>query len=86
MNEYVVWWEPDALDMLAVAWVDAPNRAAVSAAQATADSLLATDPTAFAEHLNEGLWRLTVPPICIYFTADAMLRRVVVSAVRLAAR
>jgi hypothetical protein len=86
MNEYVVWWEPDALDMLAAAWVEAPNRAAVTAAQAAADALLASDPTAFADHLCEGLWRLTVPPICVYFTTDAGIRRVVVTAVRLATR
>ena len=82
MNEFEVVWEPGAEDMLAAVWVETANRNAVAAAQAAADALLAADPTAYADHVAEGLWRITVLPLCVYFAVDGTARRVVVSAVR----
>jgi hypothetical protein len=64
---YTVLWDPDVEQDLASLWMNAPDRAAVTAAADRIDELLKTDPEQQGEsRINE--WRLlTVAPLGILF-------------------
>jgi hypothetical protein len=64
---YFVTWAPDALNALAAIWIRAPDRRAVTAAQARIDHLLASDPLANGTHVSEGLYAINVPPLRAQF-------------------
>jgi hypothetical protein len=61
-------WLHDARDELADLWLNAADRKAVTQAAYDAERELAQSPTARAQFIAEGLWRLDVPPIRIYFS------------------
>ena len=82
MSEFEVTYQPVAEDQLADAWLTAPDRNAVTTAQATIDRLLAADPHGHGRHLTEGLFTLHVPPLQVYFTVDDERKHVWVEAVR----
>ena len=50
-------------------WLDATesSRQSVTMAANTADRHLLAQPTREAVHLSEGLWKLDVPPLILYF-------------------
>ena len=73
---------PGAEDELARVWLRSADRAAVTAAQARADSLLARDPLSHGRHLSEGLYALDVPPLVLTYTVDSATRTVEVTWVR----
>jgi hypothetical protein len=82
MNPYTVNWQPAAEDALTEIWIAASDRAAVTAAQALADRLLARDPARHGRHVSEGLYQIDCPPLAISYTIDDTKRHVEVTWVR----
>lgn len=81
MTSYVVDWTDAALDMLADIWTQASNRSAVNAAQNHIDALLARDPLGGGQPLGEGLYKLVVPPLKVFYSVDPAKKTVEVSVV-----
>jgi hypothetical protein len=79
---WTVEWDPPAEDELTRLWLRAPDRNAVTAAQAQIDQLLARDPLSNGRHISEGLFRIDVPPLTVNYTIDQTNRRVEVTWVR----
>lgn len=67
---FAVKWESDGRRELHHVWVLAPDPAAVRAAAEAAERLLANDPFGCGQHLVEDLWRVTFPPLVVYYTID----------------
>jgi hypothetical protein len=78
----VVWWEY-AQSRLAVEWLNALDRAAITSAANEIDRRLAADPTACVEGDHEQLLRFTVSPLSVQFTVDPVNRSVTIWTVRL---
>jgi hypothetical protein len=78
---FFVMWSPNSLEGLAAAWLEVPNRASVSAAQAEIDRLLANDPYGHGRPLSEGLHALSVPPLCAVFEINEPAKLVYVDSV-----
>lgn len=76
---FTVKWVEELDDTLASIWLAYPDKPAVTAAQATIDRCLGTDPTKYGEYLSEGLWRFHVPPLLVHFTIDNTTQRVEVT-------
>ncbi len=83
MNPYSVDWTDDALDSLALLWLQAAAPADVNQAQAMIDSLLARAPLHHGTEVSEGLRELTIPPLRVLYSVDDAQRAVEVSSVRL---
>jgi hypothetical protein len=82
VNGYTVDWVPDAQDELADLWIVGPDRAAITRAQNEIDRRLASNPRgAGATEVAEGLWRMTVAPLTVYYAVDDAQRLVEVSKV-----
>jgi len=81
VSPFAVIWLPNVLSDLATLWVQAPNRRAVTDAQARIDQLLGANPTGHGRHLSEGLYHLHVPPLAVTYTIDTNRRRVEVTSV-----
>jgi len=81
MTAFLVYWPRTTLTDLAAVWLNAPDRQAVTSAQATIDHLLAADPISLSQHLSEGLYKLHVPPLTVYHTVDPVARKVEVQTV-----
>ncbi|MCU0702435.1 MAG: hypothetical protein MUF18_00400 [Fimbriiglobus sp.] len=79
MTPWTLIWEPAAEQMLAAVYLAAFDQAAVTRAEYGAEAILATDPTRFAVPLPEGLWKLTVGPVVIFFSVEEAARVVHVS-------
>jgi plasmid stabilization system protein ParE len=56
-----------AEDQLSDIWLHAPDQRAVTAAQAAIDRMLARDPLAYGKEVREGLRKLTVLPLTVYY-------------------
>jgi hypothetical protein len=82
MNPYTVEWTPEAENQLALIWLRASDRAAITAAQNQADRLLARDPHGHGRSLSEGLHQIDCPPLAISYTIDDTRREVEVTGVR----
>lgn len=82
MNPFAVDWRSDVLTDLAAAWLVAPDRQAVTDAQARIDQLLSANPVGNGRHLAEGLYQLKVSPLCVTYTVDTAERRVEIDSVR----
>ncbi|MFL5246040.1 MAG: type II toxin-antitoxin system RelE/ParE family toxin [Gemmataceae bacterium] len=67
MMAYTVTWTPDAEDQLADIWLQANNRASVTVAQARIDSELRLAPFDKGIELSEGLRRITVSPLKVFY-------------------
>jgi plasmid stabilization system protein ParE len=76
MSRYTVEWTQDAEDALADIWMQAADRAAVTAAEAAIHRLLEKDPVANGAEVSEGLRRIIIEPLVALYTVDAS-RRVV---------
>jgi len=70
MSRYTVEWRPDAEDELMVIWMHAADRAAVTAADAAINRLLANDPVNAGVPVAEGLRKVKVAPLQAYFSID----------------
>ncbi len=79
---YTVLWSPEAEDQLAEIWLEAADRNAVTAVQATIDEELATDPESKGKEASEGLRRFKVEPLIVLFEIQLGDRSVKVTAVR----
>jgi hypothetical protein len=64
---YIVDWEDPARATLALIWIQAANRQAITAAQARIDRLLAVDPLGHGVAVSEGLYALEVHPLRALF-------------------
>jgi hypothetical protein len=67
MSLYTVDWTSVAEDQLADIWVQAPDRRAVTAAEATVQNILSRDPLGHGTDVSEDLRKLTVPPLTVYY-------------------
>ena len=81
----VLWWD-DALTDLAQLWIDAEDKAAVTNAASKTDLMLVTEPASKGEDVAEGLRRLEVGPLRVYFQIADDERIVEIVAVKLGAR
>lgn len=81
---YTVDWPEHVLADLAAIWLAAPDRRAVTDAEARANRLLAANPHGAGQHLREGLYRVVVSPLILTYTIDDTARRVEVQSVRFA--
>jgi hypothetical protein len=66
---YTVVWEPAALDELALLWMNAPDRRAVSAASNAIDATLRRDPYGSSKTIPGGR-ALAVPPLVVAFSVS----------------
>lgn len=73
---FAVDWSTNATSALAAFWLAAPDRQAVTTAQARIDHLLAADPIANGHHVSEGLYRIDVLPLRALFEIDQSNRLV----------
>jgi hypothetical protein len=78
---FFVMLSPDAQDGLAAAWLDAPNRAAVTAPQAKIDHLLGDDPFVYGEPVSEDLYSISVPPLRALFYVNKPAKLVYVESI-----
>jgi mRNA-degrading endonuclease RelE of RelBE toxin-antitoxin system len=83
MSRYDVSWPSDVLDALAKIWLNAPDRAAITAAQAAIDNQLSLDPKIKSSEVAEGLRKLKVPPLRVYFEIDEQNRVATVTGISL---
>jgi hypothetical protein len=67
---YSVVWDFDAISTLAEIWIQAADRARVTAAQARIDSLLGVNPLAAGTPVSEGLYAIQVYSLRALFEVD----------------
>ena len=65
-----VEWSDEAQNDLASIWLAAADRGDVTARVADAETLLKTGAREASEEVAEGLRRLDVPPLFVYFVLD----------------
>jgi plasmid stabilization system protein ParE len=68
--KYTVIWEPAALSMLTDIWTNAPDRQAVTDAEAAISQLLAIVPLRYSFPLADGLYAIDYPPLRVLFELD----------------
>ncbi|MCI0461372.1 MAG: hypothetical protein L0Z62_30860 [Gemmataceae bacterium] len=79
--KWMVDWVPSAERDLADIWNNAPDRADVTAAANTIDTLLARDPLGEGEAREGSLRILFIEPLAVYYNVDEGDCRVTVHAV-----
>jgi hypothetical protein len=80
---YTIVMTTEADEDLAEAWMAAADPAAVTQAMYDAEQILSQKALSSSESLAEGLRRLKVEPILVYFRADVPLKLVEVLNIRL---
>jgi len=70
MTPYRVEWETEADDRLAEIWTNAKDRAAITRAAHEIDRMLTRDPENVGMAISEGLRRVAVGPLTIFFSID----------------
>jgi hypothetical protein len=73
---YTVNWMPLAVQLLAVAWLAAPDRNAVTRATHEIDSVLEVFPHAAGELLFDTVREYTYAPLTVEYEVDDVNRRV----------
>jgi hypothetical protein len=81
MNPWTVDWDLSAEQELARIWMQVADPQAVTVAQARIDRLLARDPFGNGRHLAEGLYKLSEPPLTVFYRIDEDQRLVYVDEV-----
>jgi hypothetical protein len=76
MNDFGLEWEPDAEEELARIWMFADDPQAVTDASAQVDRLLTSNPLAAGEALSEGLFKLIVSPLTVFYSVESAQRTV----------
>lgn len=71
MTSFTVEWGDDDLDDLTSIWLNASDRNAVTKAEAEVNRLLKQNPLGIGENLSEGLRRIVVAPLIVYYTVDS---------------
>jgi mRNA-degrading endonuclease RelE of RelBE toxin-antitoxin system len=85
MTAFTVHWLPTAETELAHIYNTHPSPANVTKADAAIETILRFDPIGKGAHLAEGLYRLAVGPLVVYYSVDSAARTVEVSNVTTAA-
>ncbi len=70
MNRFMVGWRGEALQELAEIWLESDDRDAVVAATRDVDAELAQRPLEKSKEISEGLYRIDVLPLRVYFTVS----------------
>ena len=83
--KFRVIWEPESSNDLHLTWVLARDPSSVRAARDAAEELLAADPYKAGEHVSEGLWRMSLPPLRLQYSINSTERTVTVNTVTLLA-
>jgi hypothetical protein len=78
---YTVLWRREALDELAIAWMMAADREAVTVASAQIDRLLRAAPLEQGESREEGTRVLLIPPLGAEYEVEEGDRKVYVNSV-----
>ena len=78
---YTVEWTSVAENQLADIWAQAPDRAAVTAADAAIHRVLQRHPLTQGTDVSEGLRKLRVPPLTVYYQVNQAQQIVEVQAV-----
>jgi plasmid stabilization system protein ParE len=73
---FTVSWRPEAEDNLAIAWMIAADRQAVTQASHRADEILASAPDQGQEFYGD--WLLAVPPLYVVYNYSVDKRQVTV--------
>ncbi len=76
-----ILWRQEAEEHLAEVWLRSAARPQVVAAVGEMESLLRRWPVGAAEHLSEGLWRLDVSPILVYFSVDPDQSQIIIEGI-----
>jgi hypothetical protein len=79
---YQLAWKSDTLESLAALWIIAPDRNAVARAVHLIEQALAADPTQGSE-VSEGLYKLGISPVTLYYEIDSANAIVAVTGVAL---
>jgi hypothetical protein len=82
---YTVAMTDEADNDLADVWMSAPDPPAITRTMNEAERILSLSPLGSSESLSEGLRRLKVEPILVYFRIDLPRRIVEISNIRLIA-
>jgi hypothetical protein len=82
MNRYAVEWLPDAESELADIWITATDRDAVTGAEVNRTRILANDPINNGAPLSEGLRKLELWPLVVFYSVDSTRNFVEVSNVK----
>lgn len=75
MNYGVKWSRSTRLSLASI-WLVAPNRNAVTKAQARIDHLLSVDPVSHSQPVSEGLFAIEVHPLRVIFELNEVTRTV----------
>ena len=67
MSRFTVVWSPGTLNQLTTIWLSADDRQAVTAAADAVDKQLADAPADNGVEVAEGLWKIRVPPLLVFF-------------------
>jgi hypothetical protein len=81
MTPYTVEWTTPAEDQLADIWLAASDPVAVTTATAAIDALLARDPLGHGLDVQEGLRKLRIAPLTVFYEVQTSRSWVEVSAV-----
>jgi hypothetical protein len=84
MTSHTVEWTQEAERDLADIYWRAADKPAITQAQAAIDKQLSNSPTTKGTALAEGLRKLTVAPLVVFYSVDSARRLVEVSQVSLA--
>jgi plasmid stabilization system protein ParE len=80
---YAVDWTPDARSQLATLWLrHVATRRAITAAQATIDRLLASNPLGNGVAVSEGLYAVIAHPLRVQYEISEADRAVTVVSIR----
>ena len=79
MNAFVPEWLPLSEQELARIWMFADDPQAVTEAQAQIDRWLTRNPLGVGQPMPEGLFKLTVAPLTVFYSVDSARRTVEVS-------
>jgi hypothetical protein len=80
---YTIAMTDEADDDLADVWMSASDPWAINSAMNDAERILSMNPLSSSESLSEGLRRLKLAPILLYFRVDLPRRIVEISNIRL---
>lgn len=83
MSRYSVVWSADTMNELAEIWLRASDRRAVTTAQAQMDDQLALGPRSRSTEVAEGLYKLVIAPLRVYFEIDESSRLVKITGISL---
>jgi plasmid stabilization system protein ParE len=67
MTPYTVEWTSTAEDQLTDIWLQAPDPAEVTKATAAIDGMLARNPLHHGVEVREGLRKITVSPLTVFY-------------------